>query len=105
LVAEEVPPIVEETPPETLPTKSHRLVINITQTSDKDTDIAYLHKLTDTLKDFPGQDEVSLRVTNEERIINLKLSSMRTDYCPELHQRLVELVGEDGIRLETINGN
>jgi len=27
---------------------------------------------------------------------------MRTGYCPELHQRLVELVGEDGIRIETL---
>jgi len=97
--------VAEEATAYTAPAESRRLLISISQTSDKDTDIAYLHKLIDTLKEFPGQDEVSLRVTNEEKIINLKLSSMRTGYCPELHQRLVELVGEDGIMLETINGN
>ncbi|MFC1897318.1 DNA polymerase III subunit alpha [Chloroflexota bacterium] len=86
----------------TAPAGSRRLVISISQTSDKDTDIAYLHKLIDTLKDFPGRDEVNLCVTNEEKIVNLKLSIMRTDYCPELHQRLVELVGEGGIELETL---
>ncbi len=97
------PPIIaEEATAYTAPAESRRLVISISQTSDKDTDIAYLHKLIDTLKEFPGQDEVSLRVTNEEKIINLKLSNMRTGYCPELHQRLVELVGEDGLRLEPI---
>ncbi|MBA7667281.1 DNA polymerase III subunit alpha [subsurface metagenome] len=97
------PPIIaEEATAYTVPAESYRLVISISQTSDKDTDIAYLHKLINTLKEFPGQDVVSLRVTNEEKIINLKLSSMRTGYCPELHQRLVELVGEDGIRVEPI---
>jgi len=95
------PPVVaEEAVADTTPAKGRRLIINISQTSDKDTDIAYLHKLIDTLNEFSGQDEVSLCVTNEDRIINLKLSDMRTGYCPELHQRLVELVGEDGIRVE-----
>ena len=97
------PPIIaEEVTVYTAPAESRRLVISISQTSDKDTDIAYLHKLIDTLKEFPGQDAVSLRVTNEEKIINLKLFNMRTSYCPELHQRLVELVGEGGIRVEPI---
>ena len=94
--------IAEEVTADTAPAESHRLIISIGQTSDRDTDIAYLHKLIDTLREFPGQDEVSLRVTNEERIVNLKLSNMRTGYCPELHQRLVELVGEGGIRVEPI---
>jgi len=96
---DETPVVAEETPPDTAVTKSHRLVISITQTKDEDSDIAYLHKLVETLRDFPGQDEVSLCVTSEERVVNLKLPN--TSYCPELHQRLVELVGEDGLRLET----
>ncbi len=88
---------------EVAPARSHRLVISISQTSDEDSDIAYLHKLIDTLKDFPGQDEVNLCVTNGEKVTNLKLSNIHTNYCPELHQRLAELVGEDGLRLETGN--
>lgn len=97
-----LPKVVEEAVAVTAPVEGHRLVISISQTSDKDTDIAYLHKLIDTLKKFPGQDAVSLRVINGEKIINLKLSAMPTGYCPELHQQLVELVGEDGIRVEPI---
>ncbi|TET17789.1 MAG: DNA polymerase III subunit alpha [Dehalococcoidia bacterium] len=83
--------------------KSRRLIITITQTGDEASDIAYLHNLIDTLKGFPGQDEVNLRVISKGRVIKLKMSNMYADYCPELHQRLVELVGEEGIRLEPTN--
>jgi DNA polymerase-3 subunit alpha len=98
----ETPVVAEETTAYTAPVKGRRLEISITQTNDEASDIAYLHKLIDTLKEFPGQDEVNLCVTNEEKVINLKLSNIYTNYCPELHQRLVELVGEDGLRLETV---
>jgi DNA polymerase-3 subunit alpha len=85
---------------EPIPVKSRRLVISISQTSDKETDIAYLHKLLEALRGFPGEDEVNLCVTNEERVFNLKLANILINYCPELHQRLVELVGEGGLRVE-----
>ncbi|MFC1907926.1 DNA polymerase III subunit alpha [Chloroflexota bacterium] len=94
------PIVAEETIVCTTPTESNRLVISINQTSDKDSDIACLHKLIDTLKEFPGRDEVNLCVINEERVINLKLSNIYTNYCSELRQRLIELVGEDGLKLE-----
>ena len=95
------PMVAEETAVYTAPAKSRRLVISISQTSDVESDIAYLHKLIDTLRGFSGQDEVNLCVTNEERVFNLKLSNIYTNYCPELHQRLVELVGEGGLRVES----
>jgi len=96
----EAPVVVEQTPSYAAPAKSRRLVISISQTSDEESDIVYLNRLIDTLKDFPGYDEVNLCVTSEEKVINLKLSNIYTNYCPELHQRLVELVGEDGLKLE-----
>jgi len=91
----EVPVVAEEAP-----VKSRRLIVTITQSGDEASDIAYLHKLIDTLKGFPGQDEVNLKVISEGKVIKLKLSDMYANYCPELHQRLVELVGEEGIGLE-----
>jgi DNA polymerase-3 subunit alpha len=99
----EAPVVTAEVTPDTTPAEAHRLVIRISQTDDEARDIAYLQQLLDTLRDFPGQDEVSLRVTNEEKVVNLKLPSVYTNYCPELHQRLAELVGEDGLRVETID--
>ncbi len=97
---DKAPVVAEETPAATTPTKSHRLVISITQTSDENSDITRLRKLIDTLRDFPGQDEVTLCIKSDDKVNNLKLPT--TDYCPELHQRLVELVGEDGLRLEPL---
>ena len=91
----EVPVVAEE-----VSVKSRRLIVTITQSGDEASDIAYLHKLIDTLRGFPGQDEVNLRVISEGKVIKLKLSNMYANYCPELHQQLVELVGEEGIGLE-----
>ena len=94
-------PAAEDTTTATPTIESRQLVISLTQTSDTERDIAYLNKLINILKDFPGQDEVSLRVTNKDKIFNLKLPNT-TNYCPELHQRLVELVGEDGLVVEPL---
>jgi DNA polymerase-3 subunit alpha len=91
----EEPVVVEETP-----AQSRRLVISLSQTQDKEGDVASLHKLIVALRDFPGEDEVNLCVTNGDKIINLKMSNIYVDYCPELHQRLVALVGEGGLRVE-----
>ena len=93
--------VAEETAADIVPVKGRRVVISISQTSDENRDIACLHRVINTLKDFPGQDEVSLQVTNEEKVTNLRLSNIGgTGYCPELRQRLVELVGEEGLELE-----
>jgi len=85
------------------PVQRRRLVISISQTSDEASDLTYLRRVIDTLKDFPGQDEVNLRVARGEEVTSLKLSNIRTNYCPELHQRLTELLGEDGLRLEEVD--
>jgi len=93
--SDEASSIVEETPL----AKSHRVVISMAQTSDADSDVGRLRKLNEIIKDFSGEDEVILRVGNGEKVESLKLSN--AGYCPELHQQLVELVGEEGLRIET----
>ena len=55
-----------------------------------------------TMKEFPGQDEVSLRIPSEGKIVKLKIANLFTDYTPELRQRITELVGEDGLKVESI---
>jgi DNA polymerase-3 subunit alpha len=93
-------PVMVETPAVTpLTAEKHRLVISIVQTSNQDNDIARLRRLVDTIKDFSGEDEVTLRVKTEDGIEDLKLDP--TGYCTELHQRLVELVGDGGLVVES----
>jgi len=95
--AEEPPSAVEEKQPE--PPPKSRLTISIKQTENIDNDVACLNKLVDTLRVFPGEDEVNMCVANGDRVVNLKLSNINTGYCPELHQRLVALVGEEGLKV------
>ena len=57
----------------------------------------------DVLKDFPGGDEVDLCVNSDGEVVNLKLTNITTDYCLVLHQRLAELVGEEGLRVEKVD--
>ena len=83
------------------PAESRRLAISVSQTSDEAGDIAHLHKIINTLREFPGRDEVNLTVYDEKKVSRFRLSSIRVNYCPELHKRLLELVAEDEIKLET----
>jgi DNA polymerase-3 subunit alpha len=101
-------PVTPEAPVEavaagTAHEERRRLVINISQTSDEDGDIARLNRIMAVLKVFPGQDEIQLNITNGGEVTNLRLSNIYTNYCPELHQRLAELVGEDRFRVETLD--
>ena len=56
------------------------------------------------MKEFPGSDEVSLRIPSEGKIVKLKIANLYTDYTNELRQRIIELVGEDGLRVEVLVG-
>ncbi len=96
---EEVPQVAEETTPEPPPAVTHQLVISMKQTSDQESDIARLRKLNELIREFPGKDEVILRVENGKKIDILKLNN--TGYCPELHNMLVELMGEEGVKVDT----
>jgi DNA polymerase-3 subunit alpha len=84
------------------PAEKHRLTINIQQTTDEDGDITRLGRIMAFLKSFPGSDEVRLNVVNGGAIIPLKLPGLQTGYCPELKQRLTELLGEDGLKVEVL---
>ncbi|MFC2001610.1 DNA polymerase III subunit alpha [Chloroflexota bacterium] len=96
---DETPAVGAEETTDIVPATSYRLIISIGQTSDEDRDRAYLLELIAILKDSPGRDEVKLSIANEEKVTNLRLPN-NINYCPELHQRLVEMVGADGFRVE-----
>jgi DNA polymerase-3 subunit alpha len=79
------------------PKRRQRLEIRIEQTEDKKGDIARFHRLVDTLRQYAGDDEVQLRVHNGDKISCLRIPQLSVSYSPELHQKLVELAGEEGI--------
>jgi DNA polymerase-3 subunit alpha len=85
------------------PAERHRLVINITQTADKEGDIARLGKIIAALKASPGRDEVQVNVLNGGAPIPLKLPNVQISYGPDLKKQLAGLVGEDGFREEKLD--
>ncbi len=81
---------------------SHRLIISLTQSSDEAGDITLLRKVVGLLQGFPGGDEVNLKVTNGAKATYLKLTNLTISYGAELHERLAELVGEEGVRVDEV---
>ena len=97
VVAETAPTTVEMT------VEKRRLVISLAETGNEGGDVARFRQVIGVLKDFPGGDEVGLCVNSEGEVVNLKLTNITTDYCLVLHQRLAELVGEEGLRVEKVD--
>ena len=89
--------VVEPEPPP----KNQTVIIDLHQTENADNDIASLSRVTAILKEYPGTDEVSLRIVNGTMIHNLKWP-FYVKYSLELQRRLEQVVGENGIRL--VNG-
>jgi DNA polymerase-3 subunit alpha len=87
--------LIAETPPQLC-----RLIISLNQSDDQEGDLARLHQVYEALRDFPGRDEVNLSIVKGNEVVLLKLPDGHADYCPQLRERLVELVGEEGLRLE-----
>lgn len=80
-------------------TKVQRLTICMEQSDDKEADEARMYRLDSILKAFPGKDQVILSLENGEKPDRYRLSSSYV--CAELREQLVELVGEEAIKVET----
>ena len=83
------------------PSRECRLRIAVAQTDNEKEDLARLHRILDTVRRYPGQNKVFLSIADGGSLVNLEMPNMSTGYCRELHEQLVELVTEDGLRLET----
>jgi hypothetical protein len=80
----------------------HLLIINLRQTDDEEGDIARLGQVVSILKSYDGRDEVQLNVINGSGAVPLKMPGLQTGFCPELQQRLVDLIGEEGLKIKTL---
>ncbi|MEA3253775.1 MAG: DNA polymerase III subunit alpha, partial [Chloroflexota bacterium] len=76
------------------------LIINVKQTRELGKDVERLRKIMDTLKDYPGQDKVSLTVTDHGETTELEIPMVTVNFCPELESELRKVLGEGSLRLE-----
>ena len=81
------------------PQRRH-VMIDINQSGDADKDIERLHRIMNILKNYAGEDRVSLAIVSDDDVTNLEIPETMVKYCPELMGELSEVVGESNIRLE-----
>jgi DNA polymerase III alpha subunit len=84
------------------PRKRYKLIITINDSGDGEKDANSLRRVVYTMKEFPGQDEVSLRIPSDGKIVKLKIANLFTDYSTALRQRIIDLVGEEGLKVEVV---
>jgi DNA polymerase-3 subunit alpha len=80
------------------PQRRH-VMIDVSQSGDGEKDVLCLHRIVDVLKNYPGQDRVSLAVVGDGETTNLEMPNITVNYCPELAGELSEIVGEGNFRL------
>ena len=91
---EEPPDVIK--PPQAAPSR-RRLQINLPTSEDTNADIQRLRQVFDTLRLFPGEDEVNLAIVSTQGVTKLEVPDLATGYCPELHRQLLGLVGEGNL--------
>ncbi|MCL2140977.1 MAG: DNA polymerase III subunit alpha [Dehalococcoidia bacterium] len=79
-----------------------RLTVLLQQTDDLQSDVAQLHAVVALLREYPGEDEVNLKVSNGSKVFKLKMGQIRITFNEELHRRLSKLIGEDNVKAESI---
>ncbi|MDO8491412.1 MAG: DNA polymerase III subunit alpha, partial [Dehalococcoidia bacterium] len=82
------------------PPPKHRLFIKLAETGNHAADVTRLQGVFSALMRYQGQDKVHLTIPNSHDSVKLEFPDIATGYCPDLHQRLIELVGEAGLGVE-----
>jgi hypothetical protein len=79
-----------------------RLNLRIRETGQAQADQILLDDVKRILLEFRGDDEVSLEIATDGRIVTLEWPPVQVDACAELEQRLNDVLGEAGrISVET----
>lgn len=71
--------------------KVRKLTIGLVQTGDSMEDVARLHSVLDVLREYPGQDEIRLAISDGGTTVKLRMPAVTANYCSELHKRLASL--------------
>jgi DNA polymerase-3 subunit alpha len=77
-----------------------RLTIMLRQSEDKKTDVTNLQSAVYALRQYPGHDEVLLKINGGDKTYNMKLPGIT--YNKDLHYCLLETIAEQDIIIENI---
>jgi hypothetical protein len=74
--------------------------VRLQETEDSQADVDLLFRLVTLLKDFPGNDNVSLVIETLERgPVELDMPDVRVSFCPELERRLGGILSNSSFRV------
>ncbi|MDD4874065.1 MAG: hypothetical protein PHE15_03735 [Dehalococcoidales bacterium] len=59
-----------------------------------------MHDVIDILRDYPGDDDVSIIVDNGTKVFKIKMPNMHIGINGKLQSHLAEILGEDKIDTE-----
>ena len=80
---------------------SRMLLVNLTETDKPEEDQFLLKAILQTLLEYPGNDRVDLLIHKDGTQWRLEMPIIRTGFCEELSERLIELTGSsDTISVE-----
>ena len=77
-----------------------QVTITLRQTGEKEADIARLEKVMALVQRYPGKDRVCLTVVNGNEMLNMDIPDLKVNSSDEFRQKLVEIVGADGINVQ-----
>ena len=82
----------EDKPSEVSPQPASCLLVTLAQTTDTQKDVEQLYKVVDLIREYPGEDKVSLAIITENGTVNMEIPGLTTHSCPELVQQLQQVV-------------
>ena len=93
---------VAKAPPETRPAPepSDGLLIRLSDSENAEEDTHVLREVMRTLLEYSGTVRVHLEIFTGGRRVLMDLPMITTLYCPELHERLEELLGPGSVLVE-----
>jgi DNA polymerase-3 subunit alpha len=65
-----------------------KLTINMKQSEDTAKDVAYLQRVMEILRRYPGKDSVQLSIQKDNKITRMDMPDVKIDYCNELIKEL-----------------
>ena len=73
------------------------LLVKMVESESPEEDALLLREAMRTLLEYPGTERVRLEVSANGRRVLMELPMITTGYCPELHRRIEELLGEGSV--------
>jgi len=80
----------------------NRVTLLLRQTDNENADAALLHAVVAVLREFPGEDEVILVISDGNKSFRMRMAQIRVAFGEALHQRLSGMIGEGAIQAEKL---